>query len=424
MFPSNLPILQQMLGDARYVEFAAEMDELFRGDPQYTPRKLRTLLDGAARGERIVPFEGRYVINSSVPPIPSRAFLTFLAGGVDRQRLFSDLAYARRSAPLSAHLCITSRCSYRCRHCGWTVLDRDAELKTNQWVGVIRDLQDSGAAFLVFSGGEPLLREDIEEIVAAVDERSTTLLFTNGRALTLQRARALKESGLFILAVSLDSPDPEEHNRIRQHPRAFDHALAAIRNAAAAGLYTLVSSVVFSRHLRKEYLFRLFRLAREHGAHEVRIHQPIPRGELSDPQGVEGVFYTPQDITRLYRIQFAANQTREGLPKVSSLPYTEGPRKFGCGAGVLHSYISATGDLWPCDFVPLRIGNVVREDLREVYGRMLAASGVPKNHCWARTLAGQLHGEKVPLGSEESIALCRSCRSRFYPAFFRDLQAR
>ena len=422
MLRVNEPILQAMYCDPAYHAFIAEIDELFRGDPGYRARKLRTILEGAARGERIIRFEDRYVVSSFVPPVPSPAFLNFLTGGVDRDRLFSDLAYARRSAPLSAHVCITCRCSYRCEHCGWTVLDRQSELTTAEWIRVIGDMQDLGVAMIVFSGGEPLMRDDMEEIIASMDDRSSTLLFTNGRYLTPERARALKQSGLFTLAVSLDSPDAAEHNRIRRNPRAFEHALDAIRNASEAGLYTVVSSVVYARDLHEENLHRIFRLARDHGAHEVRIHRPIPRGELSD-QPKEGVFHTQEDTERLIRIQFAANEALDEFPKVSSFPYTEGPCKFGCGAGVTHSYITSTGDLWPCDFVPLRFGNVLHEDLGELYGRMIAAAGIPRNRCLASCIAGRLRGKDIPLDLDESVELCQACRSDTYPQFFSDLQA-
>jgi MoaA/NifB/PqqE/SkfB family radical SAM enzyme len=424
MFTSNIPISKEMLADERFRKFSLELDELLRKDTNYTARKLKRIFDSAARGERILRFEDRYVISSFVPPVPSRAFLTFVRGGIENERLYTDLAYARRSAPLSVHLCITTRCTYNCEHCGATLPNEQAELTKAEWIKVIQELQDLGIAYIVFSGGEPLLRNDMEEIISSIDDRSVTLLFTNGRGLTLERALSLKQSGLFFLAVSLDSAYAEEQNRIRRDPNAFSHALAAIRNASQAGLYTLVSAVVFKRDLNKENLVKLFKLAKENGAYEVRIHQPIPRGQLTDPQEAEQIFYTKDDITRLYKIQFATNQTMDGFPKVSSFPYTEGPCKFGCGAGILHSYISSTGDLWPCDFVPLSFGNVLKEGVKQTYSRMMSEAGIPKTYCWARAIAKKLKAKELPLRTEESIELCRACQSRSYPRFFRDLQSR
>jgi len=423
MLRPNAPVLEEMVQDKQYREFIYDLDALFRKDPNYAPRKLTRILEATARGERIVRFEDRWVVSSFVPPIPSKAFVTFIKGGIDEDNLYTDLAYARRSAPLSVHLCITKRCPFRCEHCGATYTPGRAELTKDEWIGVIGELQDLGVACIVFSGGEPLVRDDMEEIISAVDDRSTTLLFTNGAGLSIERARTLKEAGLFILAVSVDSPYPEEHNQIRRNAQAFSLATEAIRNAVEAGLYTLVSSVVFKRDLSEKRLHDLFDFAKENGAHEVRIHQPIPRGELADPKEAEEILYTPEDKTRLYRIQLAANQTKDRFPKVSSFPYTEGPCKFGCGAGLLHSYISNTGDLWPCDFIPVSFGNVVDEDLKEVYGRMMKLAGIPRQSCMAKAVAGRLDGREFPLRAEDHPDLCQACQSRVYPRFFKDLQA-
>ncbi len=422
MPPSNAEVLQQMLCDERYQQFTRDLADVLMRDPEYSFRRMAKILDGSARGERIVPFEDVYVFNSSVPPVPSRAFLTFIEGGRDKGRLLTDLAYVRRSAPLSVHLCITARCNYRCMHCGATVPDQHKELNRDEWLRVIAELQALGVAYIAFSGGEPLLRPDMEDIIAAVDDRSTTLLFTNGRELTLQRARSLKRSGLFILAVSLDSPHAEEHNRLRRVPRAFDDALSAIRYSSEGGLYTLVSAVIYRRDLTEENIVKLARLVKENGAHELRIHQPVPRGKLSDPEEADTIFYKPEDVALLHEMQFEMNSGSDEFPKISSLSYTEGPCKFGCGAGVLHSYISATGELWPCDFVPLSFGNVLKEDIAELYARMRNAGGIPKSACMARKLSAELAGRRLPLDTAESIALIRANQSGVYPQFFADLQ--
>ena len=73
-----------MLSNRQYREFALELDDIFRKDPAYASRKQKRILTAAARGERIVRFEDRYVISSFVPPIPSRAFKTFVTAGIDR----------------------------------------------------------------------------------------------------------------------------------------------------------------------------------------------------------------------------------------------------------------------------------------------------------------------------------------------------
>lgn len=422
MFITNLPIVEEMFHDPKYQDFLLELARVFQGDPHYTERRARKILEGASRGERIIRFEDKYVISSFVPPVPSEAFLTFVKGGLDENNLFTDLAHVRRKAPLSAHLCITDRCNYNCEHCGATYCTDRPELTEQEWKTVIADMQDLGIANIVFSGGEPLMRDDMERIIEAVDERSSTLLFTNGQGLTKDRAASLKEAGLFILAVSLDSPYPEEHNSFRRNPKAFDHAIEAIHNAKDAGLYTLISSVIFRKDLSRKRLDDLFKLGLVHGVHEVRIHQPIPRGALSDTENPDDIFFKPEDIQFVTDVQFEVNQAAEGYPKVSSFPYTEGPHKFGCGAGVLHSYISSSGDLWPCDFIPLSFGNLVEEGVEPVYRRMMEIAGTPRTGCWAKVLSKKFNGQPLPRPPAESIEMCSDCESTTFPQFFADLQ--
>ena len=418
----NFSITEAMRSDERYFRFVMQLIDLLRDDPAFSPRALPKIFDGAARGERVLKFQDQYVVNSWVPPIPSEAFLTFIRGGLSEETLFSDLAYARRSAPLSAHLCITARCMYRCAHCGATTPDRRVELTKEQWIGVMAQLQDLGVAYIGISGGEPLLRSDLEEIIASIDHRSTTLMFTNGYGYTLPRARAIKDAGLFYSAISLDSPYAEEHNRLRRHAEAFDRAIDAIHNSLDAGLYTMVSSVVFRRDLTGPRLDDLFQLAKKHGVYEVRVHQPIPRGELTDSETADQIVWKTEDVDRWLDMQEAANLADHGL-KVSSFPYTEGPRKFGCNAGRLHLYISATGDVWPCDFIPMTFGNVLREDIGAIYRRMQAAMGIPRRRCWAKPVAGRLVGRELPLCRADSTEFCQGCRTEpSYGDFYRSLQ--
>lgn len=422
MPPDSRSIKEHIRSDDGLYAFARQLFELLRKDPRFSAAELMNIFTAAARGERVVKFNDQYVVNSWVPPIPSRAFETFIRGGLSEETFFSDLAFGRRSAPLSAHLCVTSRCMYHCEHCGATTPDRSTELTREQWIGVIAELQDLGVAYIGISGGEPLLRTDLEEIVASVDDRSTTLMFTNGYGYTLPRARAMKEAGLFYSAISLDSPYHDEQNRIRRHPQAFARAIEAIHNSLDAGLYTMISTVVLRRNLSQETLDALCQLAREHGVHEVRIHQPIPRGELSNPELADQIVWRKEDVDRWLDMQEAANEADHGV-KVSSFPYSEGPRKFGCNAGLLHLYVSATGDVWPCDFLPLTFGNALQENIGDIYRRLQREAGLTRRNCWAKPAATRLAGRPLPLCPDDSSEFCQACGMQpEYGDFFKSLQ--
>jgi MoaA/NifB/PqqE/SkfB family radical SAM enzyme len=125
----------------------------------------------------------------------------------------------------------------------------------------------------------------------------------------------------------------------------------------------------------------------------------------------------------MFRIQFEVNRKWFGHPKVSSFPYTEGPEKFGCTAGILHSFITARGELTPCDFIPLSFGNVVQEGVAHVYSRMRKTMGEqPRMRCMSFDIKEQLVGLQLPVRGEEAARIATHAKSSSYPRFFRDLQ--
>lgn len=417
---SNLPLLIRMYRDPRCRRFLRRVDRLLSVDPSYRQIDGWRLLAGLLHGEKIARIGRRYVIHSYIPPVPSRALLTFLESGRNSGRPFSDLAFRRRTAPLTAHLCLTERCQYDCLHCSAKNRPRRPELTTAQWIEILAQLQNLGVAHIGLTGGEPLLRDDLEALIRTLDPRSITTLYTNGLALTPAKARSLKQAGLFALSVSLDSADADTHNRMRGDPRAFEAALGALRHARAAGLYTIALAVVLRRELSRENLFGLFKLAHRHGAHQVRLMEPVPSGRLLGCRNDPDIFLSAADRRRLVAIHNAANRRWRGYPKVEAVPFFEGPEKFGCTGGVLHSYITAGGDLWPCDYVPLSFGNVLQQGLKPLYEEMSRAACCARSACWAGHLAHRLEQGK-PLCVPEA---CAPESGAPEAAFFRKLQAR
>ena len=122
----------------------------------------------------------------------------------------------------------TSRCNLFCRHCyreSGPENDRAGEMTTAEGRELIASIRRAGFRLLIFSGGEPLLREDIFDLVAAArDTGLMPAMGTNGTLLTGETAARLAESGLRGVAVSVDSLDREYHDAFRGTPGAFDRA--------------------------------------------------------------------------------------------------------------------------------------------------------------------------------------------------------
>ncbi|GAB7090857.1 TIGR04347 family pseudo-SAM/SPASM protein [Halorubrum luteum] len=134
----------------------------------------------------------------------------------------------------------TKRCNLRCEHC-YAAADTEGapgELSTAEGKALIDDLAEYGIPVLLFSGGEPLVREDLAELVSYADDSGLRpVLSTNGTLLTRERARRLQDAGLKYAGISVDGLR-ERNDRIRGEEGAFDAAVRGIEACLDVGLKT------------------------------------------------------------------------------------------------------------------------------------------------------------------------------------------
>lgn len=161
------------------------------------------------------------------------------------------LRYGRHSGKLPSHLLqfsadkkpvvvwnMTRRCNLKCVHCYAQALGTDGqdEISTAQAKSIIDDLAAYGAPVMLFSGGEPLVRQDLVELAHyATQKGMRAVISTNGTLITKQKAKELKEVGLSYVGISLDGMEAI-HDRFRGVPGAFRKALEGIENCQAEGL--------------------------------------------------------------------------------------------------------------------------------------------------------------------------------------------
>lgn len=420
----NKKMIMKMAFDKNVLAALLRIHRIFKDDNNYTIGKGIRAAQEILKGEKIVKFQDKYILSTFMPPFPSRAFFTHVKATKGEKDIFMKQIYSQRSAPISIHVSLTDRCIYDCLHCSAKGRVLDNELTTEEWINVFKNLQDMKTSVIGLTGGEPLLRVDIDTIIESIDDRSSVVLFTTGLNFTEERVLQLKDKGLFGVGISLDSHIKEEHNRLRRNDDAFDSAIKAIEIASNAGLYTIAQTVVLRRDIDEEKLCRLFALAKKLGAHEVKILEPIISGNLLLKEDLDEIVYDNESRQKLIDIQHRANRT--GIyPKITTFAYTESKEKFGCGAGTQHSYISSSGELYPCDFVPMSFGNVRLENVSKLWMEMNGAIGNPKIGCFAMKINNRIKtmaNGKLPLCKEDSVALCRKNQSKEFPDFYRVLQ--
>ncbi|MDD4941269.1 MAG: radical SAM protein, partial [Candidatus Omnitrophica bacterium] len=147
---------------------------------------------------------------------------------------------------------ITDRCNLRCAMCSqWRTSHNEREMSADQWKRFIDELASMRVRVLTITGGEPLLRDDLTEIIRYAKGRGIPVhLCTNGTLIDDRRAGLLAASGLDSVSISIDSSDPRVHNAIRGadcHSRAVD----AVRSLRAAGprIRIGINCVISSRNV-------------------------------------------------------------------------------------------------------------------------------------------------------------------------------
>lgn len=421
---NKLGMLSRMTFDKEVMVNLFRMYKIFNEDRNFNISKYVKLVSSMLKGEKIIRFEDKYIISAFLPPFPSRSFYTNIKAVKNPANIFTQQIYAKRSAPISMYLCLTNKCPNNCVYCSSKNRSDGKELTTGEWISLIKDIQDMNTSIIGLTGGEPMAREDIFDIVGSIDDRSISTLFTSGYNMTLEKAKELNKRGLFSIGISLDSYDKYKHNSNRNSEDAFNYAVNAIQNSRKAGLYTMAQTVILKEELDEGKLFEHFKFAGENGAHEVKILEPILSGNLLGEKDLSAILYSAEDRKKLIQIQHKANK-KGGLPKITSFAYTESEEKYGCGAGGQHSYISAFGHLYPCDFVPMSFGSIREKGMKELWQEMNQLMEKPKIGCFAQKVNKEVYeksNKELPLCKEESVKICEKLKSTKYPKYYRDLQ--
>jgi MoaA/NifB/PqqE/SkfB family radical SAM enzyme/SAM-dependent methyltransferase len=371
--------------------------------------KVATFFKGYLSNEKVVRFNDYYIVNTHFPPYPSRAFDNFVED-------FSSIGEVAQRRLFSVTLAVTNRCRYNCWHC-YNAGRSQKDIPLFGMKQIAKELGDLRVVNVTLTGGEPLLRSDLDQIAAEFDETTRLTLNTTGDGLTAERACALRDAGIFSIGVSLDSKDPDEHDRMRGRAGAFQTALDAIETASQNGFYPYVIAVGTHDFLVPESFWEFMRFAREIGALEVHILEPSATGRLA---GNQDVLLNEADRQLLLKYQSQAAQD-ESMPILSCFLYLESSQAFGCGAGLTHLYIDGSGQVCPCNLVPLSFGNIIDEPLNLILERMGRHFCKPRPSCVGHILCKHIHSQNLPLSPQASESICEKHLSRTHdvPLFFK-----
>ena len=254
-------------------------------------------------------------------------------------------------------------CNFRCEHCSTrAALGGDSpELMAMEKIGEIADqAHELGIYELNLHGGELLIRpDDVFTLLQAVrPERFYTFLTTNGYLMTKDLARQLAETGVDRVSVSLDSLDADTHDRFRGVSGAHARALAALDHLSQAGIQPYVNVTVGHYNALSADLEALCAYSAERG-YITFFNIAIPSGCW---QGRFEVMIDETDRARLIELRKKYKNVLRDLWN----PFDRNHEKsLGCQT-MSKLYVTDQGDVTPCSFIHIKLGNLYEQPLREI----------------------------------------------------------
>ena len=322
---------------------------------------------------------------------------------------------------------LTYRCNLACEHCyldaGGTPLvgtenfaDR-SELGTEECFKVIDEIAAFAPECLtILTGGEPLLRRDILEIVRRAAERALWVVVgTNGVRITENVAQRLAEAGARGLSLSLDALDPDRHDRFRKVRGAWQNTVEGAEILNRTGLPFIVQTTAGSHNL--DDLEAIADFAHERLAAKVwNLYFLVPTGRGQFVSDLTPAQYD-EVLASLYRIQ--KKYDRRMLVNAKCAPHyiktvleqgdtdarirTYSGGAGGCPAGTHYMGIRPNGDVTPCPYLPVFAGTLRNSSLADLWGSSELFTGIRRRS----SLGGRC-------GECEMNGHCGGCRARAY----------
>ncbi len=332
---------------------------------------------------------------------------------------------------------ITRACALACKHCRAEAINwRDPEeLTTEEGKSLIDDIAQMGTKIMVLTGGDPVSRDDIYDLIAYGAKKGIRMATIPAATemLTYNLVKKLKESGLSQMALSLDGPDAESHDKFRGIPGSFEKTIKGAEYAHSLNLPLQINTVI-SRY-NYDLLDSIIELIKKLKVVFWEVFFLVPTGRGRILQQITSAEYE-KVFEKLYRLskevdfiikvaeaphyrRFYIQKEMEGKKKqekeksLLELPDfvapSSGPRgtiglaQKGVNSGNGFVFISHTGDVHPSGFLPISTENVRNKPLSEIY----------RNHPVFVTLRdpNKLEGK---CGVCEFKYICGGSRSRAY----------
>ncbi len=287
----------------------------------------------------------------------------------------------------------TNMCNLRCKHC-YQRADKPLpdELSLKEKLMLVDQLDKAGVAAIALSGGEPTIHPDFYRIVSEISSRGMyAAVATNGWVFAdIRNLVKAKKAGLRYVEVSIDSADPKKHDWFRGVPGSWERAVKALKNAVKLGISNALA--VTLTKVNVDEVEDLIDLAEEIGVQRIVFFNFVPVGRGKDNIWLD---LDPLEREEVLRKLFREMKRRKGLQIISTAPQygrvsmqmsggkEVAPTHFyvgddpivkavaefvgGCGAGRIYAAIQPNGDVTPCVFMPITVGNIREKPFWDIW---------------------------------------------------------
>jgi len=315
---------------------------------------------------------------------------------------------------------LTKKCNLSCLHCRAEAkkIDYSNELDLTQIKKIINSIAIYSSPILVLTGGEPLYRDDLFEIASyGIEKKLSLALATNGTLITKEIAAQIKKVGISRVSVSLDGWDEKTHDSFRGEQGSFRKALQGISFLREQGIDFQINTTITKRNINQ--LEKIIDLAVQKKAVALHLFMLVPVGcglKIAETEMVSSFEY---EKTLLWLSQFSrkniidikatcAPHYYRIIRQNNSWDENFGKNKMelktkGCLAGSGVCFISNQGEVQPCGYLPLKVGNLLKKSFQEIWEQAEVFKFLRDED--------QLKGK---CGRCEFKKVCGGCRARAY----------
>jgi radical SAM protein with 4Fe4S-binding SPASM domain len=342
-----------------------------------------------------------------------------------RQKLLGKGLEGTVNTPLIVSFAVTKACNLSCLHCH--VSAREAmsdELNVKEAMHAIDEMKTLGTEALIFSGGEPLLRKEfILTLAQYCDDRGIiSAMLSNGMLMNHRVALELRDAGIKAIGIPIDSVYPEIHDKLRNVKGSFKKGVEAIKACIDMDLEVIVTTMALKD--TQEEMPKRIEFLESLGVDEVAVYDLVPVGRgkammdqaMTDEQRVSLIRYlqakqeesemvfTMSGGEPLYpEITLEMHKSHDSKPKDLLLKEFWVHNAVGCHAGIFYFSLRPNGDVYPCTFLPVKVGNIREQSLIDIW----------RNSETLNTLR-QRSRLKGKCGTCEYRETCGGCRGRAY----------